>query len=268
MMLNYKSFFAFTRDPFGQDLKVDELHKTPSLDDSADRFLYAVNLRAACVLTGEVGAGKSTALRYASSKLHPSLYKLIFLVANPGAPLEFLRLMASALDLDSNSNSSTRLLKTIRASLMEISLLKQTPVLVIDEANLLRLETLALLHTIAQFDMDSKPVMPILLAGQNNLIDKLSFHSSRPLASRVVGRTHLDGLKLDEMSDYLRHHLKIAGVTDGLFSQEAVLAIHQNSGGLLRRANALARGSLVAAANEKLRVVAAEHVRIASTEII
>jgi type II secretory pathway predicted ATPase ExeA len=267
MMLNYKSFFAFTRDPFGQDIKIDELHKTPALDDSADRFLYAVNLRAACVLTGEVGAGKSTALRYASSKLHPSMYKLIFLVANPGSPLEILRLLAFALDLE-NSNSSAKLFKSIRASLLDTALLKQVPVLVIDEANLLRLDSLALLHTIAQFDMDSKPVMPIILAGQNNLLDKLSYHSSRPLASRVVGRTHLDGLKLDEMSHYLRHHLKIAGVTDGLFSDEAILAIHQNSGGLLRRANALARGSLVAAANEKLRVVAAEHVRIASTEII
>ncbi len=49
---------------------------------------------------------------------------------------------------------------------------------------------------------------------------------------------------------------------------EAVLAIHQDSGGLLRKANLLARGSLIRAAIEKTNVVTAEHVRIASTELI
>ena len=50
-------------------------------------------------------------------------------------------------------------------------------------------------------------------------------------------------------------------------SDEAILAIHQGSGGLLRRANLLAKGSLIAASREKCMVVSAEHVRMASTEI-
>jgi type II secretory pathway predicted ATPase ExeA len=70
------------------------------------------------------------------------------------------------------------------------------------------------------------------------------------------------------MEGYLNHHLKIAGVKEQLVAEEAVLAIQQGSGGLLRRANHLARGSLVAAALEKNRTVSAEHVRAASTEII
>jgi type II secretory pathway predicted ATPase ExeA len=70
------------------------------------------------------------------------------------------------------------------------------------------------------------------------------------------------------MEGYLNHHLRIAGIKEQLFAEEAILAIHQGSGGLLRRANNLARGALLAAAIEKCRTVAAEHVRIASTEII
>jgi type II secretory pathway predicted ATPase ExeA len=70
------------------------------------------------------------------------------------------------------------------------------------------------------------------------------------------------------MEGYLNHHLRIAGIKEQLFVDEAILAIHQGSGGLLRRANNLARGALLAAAIEKSRTVAAEHVRIASTEII
>ena len=106
------------------------------------------------------------------------------------------------------------------------------------------------------------------LVGQNNLLDKLRYHTSRPLASRVIGRSHLEGLKAKDMTGYLKHHLEVAGVSEQLFSDEAILAIHQGSGGLLRRANFLAKGALIAAAAEKCQVVAAEHVRIASTEII
>ena len=94
------------------------------------------------------------------------------------------------------------------------------------------------------------------------------FRQSRSLASRVVARAHLEALTQDEMAAYLTHHLEIAGVKQNLFTEQAVTAIHQGSGGLLRRANNLARGSLIAAAAEKCNIVAAEHVRMASTEII
>jgi type II secretory pathway predicted ATPase ExeA len=162
----------------------------------------------------------------------------------------------------------SKLAKIIRDLVLETAQKREVPVLVIDEANLMRLEVFAELHTLCQFEMDSKPLLPLILVGQNNLLDKLMYHTSRPLASRVIGRSHLEGLKAKDMAGYLKHHLEIAGVAEQLFSDEAILAIHQGSGGLLRRANYLAKGALLAAAAEKCRVVAAEHVRIASTEII
>ena len=84
----------------------------------------------------------------------------------------------------------------------------------------------------------------------------------------VAGRSHLEGLKLKEMIAYLSHHLQIAGIKEQIFSEEAINALQQGSGGLLRRANLLAKGALIAAAIEKCKVVSAEHVRIASTEVI
>lgn len=268
MMSNYKSFFALSREPFTQDIRTDDLYTTAPLQGTAERISYAISIGAVCVITGEVGAGKSTALRYAQNKLHPSVYRAIPIIASTGSVLEILRGICMALDAENSGNSIAKLLKTIRDSLIEISQRKQTPVLIIDEAHLMRLEVFAQLHTIGQFEMDSRPLMPVILSGQNNLVDKLMYHSSRPLASRVVGRGHMEGLKLKEMAGYLKHHLEIAGIREQLFSDEAILAIHQGSGGLLRRANILARGALIAAATEKCNVVAGEHVRIASTEII
>jgi type II secretory pathway predicted ATPase ExeA len=68
------------------------------------------------------------------------------------------------------------------------------------------------------------------------------------------------------MNDYLFHHLKVAGSKKQLFSEQSVTAIHQGSEGILRAANNLARGGLIAAAIEKSDLASAEHVRIASTE--
>ncbi len=123
-------------------------------------------------------------------------------------------------------------------------------------------------HTISQFDQDSQPRMPLVLAGQNNLVDKLMFHALRPIALRIIGRSHLENLKLKDMRASLNHHLQIAGVKERLFAEEATLAIHQGSGGLLRRANLLAKGVLTAAGREKCQNVSAEHVRVAATEIM
>lgn len=266
--MSYRNFFGFQKEPFAQDIKVSDLFPLPALNGVSERIKFALELGAATVITGEVGAGKSTSLRYASSRLHPSKYKIIPVIANNGTVMETYRQIGLALNVESRSPSLTTVIKTVRAVISEIALRKETCVLIIDEAHLMRLEVFAQLHTLLQFDFDSKPLVPLILAGHNTLMDKLLYHTSRPLASRIVGKSHLEGLKLKEMQSYLKHHLEITGIKEQLFSDEAILAIHQGSGGLLRRANFLARGALMAAAMEKLSVVSAEHVRVASTELI
>jgi type II secretory pathway predicted ATPase ExeA len=107
----------------------------------------------------------------------------------------------------------------------------------------------------------------LVLAGQSNLIDKRMYPGSMSLASRVVAKSHFVGTDRDQMQAYLSHHLAIAGVKRMLFEDSVVTAIHQGSGGILRKANHLARGSLVVAAIQNKKTVSVEHVRIAASEI-
>ena len=264
----YRVFFGFGKEPFGQNVRVEDMMKSAALLGVKERFLYAVGLSAAAVITGEVGSGKSSALRFASALLHPSEYKILAVTATTGTIIELYKQLCHTLDVLTKNTSKAVLTRIIRSSLLELADKKQKPVLIIDEASLLRLDVFTELHTITQFEGDSRPILPIILAGQNNLIDNLQYRQARALASRVVARGHLEALTQDEMTAYLTHHQSIAGMKQNLFSEQAVTAIHQGSGGLLRRANHLARGSLIAAATEKCNVVSAEHVRVASTEII
>jgi type II secretory pathway predicted ATPase ExeA len=267
-MIALPNAFSLSREPFAQDIPIDDLFPLPGLKAFIDRFDYAVRLGAATLITGEVGSGKSTSLRAAASRLHPSQYKIISLVATTGSALELMRQICLELGAPPVSNSIAKLMKNIRDLLSNINAKKQLPLLIIDEAHLMRLDILAQLHTISQLPFDQHSLMPLVLSGQNILIDRLLYHTSKPFASRVVGRTYLQGLQQADMKAYVLHHLRIAGAHEEIFSEEAITAIHQGSGGLLRRANNLARGAMLAAATEQAPVVSAEHVRLASTEIL
>ena len=276
-MIDLRHAFGFHREPFPQDVPSNALYPIPGLKALTERFQYALQLGLITVITGEVGAGKSTSLRHVTSTLHPAEYRLLAVIATTGTLLDLLRQIC--LEMGTPPRSSLAVLsRTVRDLLADIRRKKQTPLLVIDEAHLLRFEVFAQLHTLTQFAFDSQTLMPLVLAGQSSLLDRLLFHTSRPLASRVVGRSHLDALSLDDMRGYLVHHLQLAAGRDpdpaaaqraaDLLSDAAVVAIHQGSGGLLRRANHLAKGALIAAAREHCSQVAAEHVRLAATEIL
>jgi type II secretory pathway predicted ATPase ExeA len=265
---NYRSFFGLNKQPFGADINLNEILKTAELIDVKERFDYVIGLGAIGLITGEVGSGKSTAIRYAAEHLHPSEYKSLYMTASSGAIMEFYRQLVNELDIYIKTNSKTMMLRLIKKEIGTLVCEKKIKVvLLIDEASLMRLEVFAELHTLCQFEKDSKPYLAIILAGQNNLIDKLSYRSSQPLASRIVARSHLQGTDLAGMQDYLKHHLAIAGIKHNLFDQNAITAIHQGSGGLFRKANHLARGALIAAAANQANLVNADHVRLAATEI-
>lgn len=214
-----------------------------------------------------MGSGKSTSLRYVASKCHGNEYELIFLVGGDFSLVELYRQILLNFGVNFMSYQISVMISKIRDVLLEIASRKVIPLLIIDEAHLLKRSVFTQLHTLAQFEFDSKPVMPMILCGQDQLLDHLMVNSVRPLASRVLGRSHLEAIKKEVMEEYLNHHIELAGGTRKIFSEEAVFAIHQGAGGLLRKANSLAKTAMVACSMEGATSVSAEHVRVASTEV-
>ena len=264
----YRAFFGLQREPFRADIALSEIMENHDLLSVHERFDYAVRLGAIALVTGEIGSGKSTALRYATGHLHPSEYVTLCVTASSGSILEIYRQILDALGIDMSSTSRAVMTRRIRKEIMDIVHgKKMKAVLIVDEASLLRLDVFAEIHTLCQFQQDSKAWLPVILAGQSNLIDKLMYRGSQPLASRIVARSHLEGVDRRGMEEYLLHHLAIAGIKKNIFDDAAVTAIHQGSGGLFRKANHLGRGALIAAAKDKAMIVTAEHVRLAATEI-
>lgn len=267
--MSYRMFFGLAREPFTANLELDGILQTEALQAVSQRVEYVMRIGAIGLVTGEVGAGKSTALRWTTGQLHPSKYKVLWVTATSGSILEVYRQLLAELDIQTAASSRAVLTRLIRQQVVDlVTAKKQQPLLVIDEASLLRLDVFAELHTLTQFQGDSKPWLPIILAGQNNLADNLLYRTAVPLASRIVARSHLQAVNREGMEEYIAHHLRIAEMKNSPFDDQAVTAIHQGSGGLFRKANHLARGALIAAAAEKSQTVTAEHVRVADSELL
>jgi len=231
------------KEPFVADIERKEVLVTAALTGVEERIHYVLRLGGVAVITSEIGSGKSTALRYVIDGLHPFEYHIIYVTASTGSILELYRQILGELGVAVCGSSRAAMTQRIEQEIAKlVQGKKMKAALVIDEASLLRLEVFAELHTLTQFEQDSRPLLLMILAVLNNLVDNLRYRNCLALASRVVARSHLKESDQKTIEDYLLHHLKIAGVSRMRFDEATVTAIHQGSGGLFCKANNLARG--------------------------
>ncbi|MFA5571421.1 MAG: AAA family ATPase [Sphaerochaetaceae bacterium] len=268
MMKHIRHFFSLKKDPFPQNIASADLYMLPSLEPMQKRIEFAISMRSFSLVTGDVGSGKSTSLRYVIDNLAKGEHEVIMFTAGSYTMTEFLRQVLLCFGIIYNSYKIPLMLRQIQEQLLEMNGRRISPVLVIDEAHLLRAEIFSYLHLLTQHKLDSSPLMSTILCGQESLIEKLMTPDAKPLASRIMGRSHLEAIRKEVMEQYIEHHMHLAGAKKSIFSDSAITAIHQGSGGLLRRANNLAKGALLAAAMEKSQTVSSEHVRLALTEVM
>ncbi len=268
MMKDIRHFFSLKADPFPQEIATADLYRLPSLEPMQQRIRFAISMRSFSLVTGDVGSGKSTSLRYVVDNLAKGEHEVLMFTAGSYTMVEFLRQMLLCFGIVSNSYKVPLMMRQIQDQLLEINGRRISPVLVIDEAHMMRPEIFSYLHLLTQYKLDSSPLMSTILCGQEGLIEKLMTPDAKPLASRIMGRSHLEAIRKEVMEEYIAHHMRLAGAKKGVFSDSAIVAIHQGSGGLLRRANNLAKGAMLAASMEKSQTVSSEHVRMALTEVI
>lgn len=262
----YNHVFGFNRSPFERGLPSDELFRAPLLDELHQRLLYLVETRATGLLTGEPGSGKSTALRRLRDELHPEQVRILYLHDTAVNPGDFCRQIALELGLEPSFSRAL----TLRAIQQEIARLADerhlTVLLVLDEAQGLRPDVLALLPLLTNFDWDNRAPLAVLLAGQSGLRQTLRRALLEALNQRLTVRFALRGFDRDTTRLYLEHRLKLAGLDRPLFLEPAVEALWQASQGVMRRIDTLAHYALAAAAAQRATQIQPEHVLQAAEE--
>jgi type II secretory pathway predicted ATPase ExeA len=251
----FEAFFGFKKTPFGLNPDPQQLFESAAWTQMNARLHFLVEHHGAGLFTGEVGAGKSTAARAHLSALNPNLYKIIYLHWTSGSALDLLRLLARELDLEP-AHYRGDLVRQISETVLRLNKTKkQHPLLVLDEAQLLRHEALELLPLLLNYEMDSCHYLTLLLLGQPLLRRTLSLQIHEPLRQRIAVHYHLEGLTREELDAYLAHQLKASGVKQPIFEETARQALYQASKGILRRVNSICLTALRLAAARRSNVV-------------
>ena len=250
-----EAFFGFKKSPFGDHPDGKQLFCSQAYTEVKARLQFLADHHGAGLLTGEVGAGKSTAARTFTAALNPNLYRILYLHWTSGSALDLLRQIARELDLEP-AHYRGDLVRQISQAIVHLNQSKkQHPVLICDEAQLLRHPALEQLPLLLNFDMDSSHYLTLLLVGEPLLRRTLSLQMHEPLRQRIAVQYHLDGLSREELDAYLTHQLKAAGVTQPLLDETARQALYQATKGILRKVNKLVLTALRLAATRKASTV-------------
>jgi type II secretory pathway predicted ATPase ExeA len=262
-----KSHYGFTRTPFGRSLAPQMLHRHGTHAEAVARIGWCVTERALGVITGEVGAGKTVAVRAALAGLDSSRHTIIYL-GNPAVGGRGLYSgIVSALGGVPRFHKAALIPQTVELLAAEEHERGRTVILVLDEAHLLDADQLEELRLLTNADMDSRSPFAALLVGQPTLRRRIKLGTFAALDQRIALRYTMTGMTPEETGSYISHHLKLAGRSDTLFSDDALALIHQVSRGLPRAVNNLAVQALVAAYATNKTIVDESSTRAAITEV-
>jgi type II secretory pathway predicted ATPase ExeA len=262
-----RAHYGFTRTPFGRDLAPQMLHRHASHAEAVARIGWCIGERALGVITGEVGAGKTVAVRAALASLDTTRHTTIYL-GNPAVGGRGLYAgIVTALGGVPRFHKATLIPQTTDLLAAEDHERGRTVILVLDEAHLLQTDQLEELRLLTNADMDSRSPFACLLIGQPTLRRRIKLGTFAALDQRIALRYAMSGMTAEETKSYLAHHLKLAGRSDPLFSDDAITLIHQVGRGTPRAVNNLAVQALVAAYADNKSIVDETSARAAVTEV-
>jgi type II secretory pathway predicted ATPase ExeA len=240
----YLDHYRLTQKPFSKTPDPAFLYPSRQHAEALARLAHAVEEREIAVLTGEVGAGKTTLSRALVDQFAERC-RFSFVI-NPALPAaQLLAAIAEGFGLPA-ARRKGETWSALGNHLEALDEAGQFPVVVIDEAQLLAgraaWDELRLLTNLAA---DDRPLVGLVLLGQPELRQRLRAQGGEPFAQRVGVACHVGALDQAEVGEYLAHRLAVAGRTAPLFTPDAVAALHHRSSGLPRRVNQLASSALL-----------------------
>ena len=244
----YKEFFNLKDYPFSLTPDPKFIVFTPSYNELLASLYYRIKMaKGLIVLTGEVGTGKSTALRWIIRRLDSSVVAAY--IVNPHLSIEeFYHHVAEMLEIKEWANK-TELLTEMARILEDRHRRGLRTVLIVDEAHELSDEVLEEIRLLLNFESDNAKHLQIVLTGQPELREKLRKTNLRQLKQRIALRCEMPALtNVQEVRRYITERLFIGGSKQpNIFSPYAIDFIFQCSEGIPRLINNLCDNAMIAA---------------------
>lgn len=268
----YESFYNLKERPFSITPNPRYVFLSQRHQDALAHLLYGVGTGGSggfVQLTGEVGTGKTTLCRLALEQI-PEKTR-VALILNPMlAPLELLEAICDELEIDWSSQKGSGILRihgALNRFLLDCHAHGERVVLIIDEAQNLSDDALEQIRLLTNLETATDKLLQIILIGQPELREVLRKPSLRQLAQRITARFHLEPLNEEESIAYIKHRLMVADAPRCPFSEDALHALYQASGGVPRLLNIIADRALLAGFSLEQTEIGQDLVEAAAAEI-
>lgn len=243
----YEEFFGLREQPFGLTPDPRFLVPADSHAEALRSLRHGIASRTGVMLLlGDAGLGKTTTIR-AAIDLQPSRVHCCHLSNPTLTRAEFNETFARAFGLSTRAHSSTAsMLLELEALLTNRHSRGETTVLVVDEAQSMPGQLLEEVQFLADLEVEGKPLVSIVLAGQYELAERLNEPPLRELPQRAGLRCELRPLTLQGTRKYIAGRIEVAGGTAGpIFTDEALRLIHEAARGVPRTINVIADNALL-----------------------
>jgi type II secretory pathway predicted ATPase ExeA len=257
----YEQFYGFRERPFFLEPDPDFLYLSEKHRKALDSLELSIfNQSGFCVISGDIGVGKTTLVRELLNRLDDNIR--VGLVTNTHPSFgELLQLITAAFGLKCDTEDNFELHKCFTDFIIQQYADRKHTLLIIDEAQHLSIAALEELRMLSNINADKDFLLQVILVGQKNLHDKLIRPELRQFSQRIAVDYHLTSLDEKETHDYIRYRVKHAGGPPDLFGEDACSTIYHCSKGIPRLINRICGVSLVYGYSEQSQVITSELVR-------
>lgn len=237
----YKLFYGLAEAPFNLTPDSKFLYLSRRHHEALTALKYGVSERKGFIcITGEIGSGKTTTLRALMAQLDEDKYSVATILNSYLTDLELLKTINEEFGLSGESNSKKALLDELNAFLVSQYQQGRNCVLILDESQNLRPETLEQIRMISNLETETDKLIQIVLVGQPELRRTLELPELEQLNQRITVRYHVGPLDLDEVAEYINHRLRVAKAQEKIeFTPQAIRLIYHYSKGIPRRINVI-----------------------------
>lgn len=254
----YEQYYGFSGRPFQLTPDPDFYFESASHKKALSYLGYGLNQgEGFIVITGEIGAGKSTLVAHLMQRIDPQALTVAQVVTSALDGEELIHVIAQAFGLAVEGHDKAGALGAIERFLQDEARAGRRCLLVVDECQNLDLTALEELRMLSNFQLGSHPLLQSLLLGQPEFRRTLAQHPDlEQLRQRIIASHHLEALAADEVDDYIEHRLNQVG-WDGrpIFEDGLLPALYVATDGIPRRVNQIMNRLLLLGAIEEQDIV-------------
>jgi len=248
--------FGLSAHPFADSVNPSFFFRTEAHEEAFLAMKQCIEDNVALGLTTAIsGTGKTLLTQVLLNELKDDRFHSILVLAYPGMTRSaLLREIIGELGIDYAPPRATahKLISIIQQHIINQYLRGVRVVLIIDEVHFLQADALHILRTLSNIEVPEQKLVTVLLFGEQTFLRRLSHPTYRSIFSRMFARTELRPLRRDELEQYVKFRLLVAGGNPDLFSPGSMAPLFDRSFGIPREINRICHNSMSIAAREQL----------------